>query len=225
LYVFSFFHKLSFENSFYFLSILSCQTSFLVSKIENWKQKIRGEKKKQLSNIYIEAPRYIVFVINYNICKGTFLIPEPKELKNLDPKSPIQWICREWVRILGSNELDNNYSWPRWQESKDKLVLSKENRPWHNPRRLVLVYISFEFDYKSSSCSYSVFLLIFRSPLLRVFFLFYTVFLLSSSPSTCILGFWRWFLFHQNLPKVSGSSCKVKNYCSGITFTLIRSES
>ena len=50
----------------------------------------REKKKKQLSNIYIEAPRYIVFVINYNICKGTFLIPEPKGLKDLDPKSPIQ---------------------------------------------------------------------------------------------------------------------------------------
>ena len=44
-YVFSFFHKLSFENSFCFLSILGCQTSFLVSKIENcfWKHKIRGK--------------------------------------------------------------------------------------------------------------------------------------------------------------------------------------
>ena len=48
---FSFLHKLSFKNSFCFLSILGYQTSFLVSKIENyfWKQKIRG--KKQLPNI------------------------------------------------------------------------------------------------------------------------------------------------------------------------------
>ena len=43
LHVFNFFHKLSFDNSFCFLSILSCQTSFLISKVENyfWKQKIR----------------------------------------------------------------------------------------------------------------------------------------------------------------------------------------
>ena len=34
LHVFSFLHKLSFENSFCFLSILGYQTSFLVSKIE-----------------------------------------------------------------------------------------------------------------------------------------------------------------------------------------------
>ena len=49
LHVFSFLHKLSFENSFCFLSILGCQTSFLVSKIENcfWKQKIRRKKSYQ----------------------------------------------------------------------------------------------------------------------------------------------------------------------------------
>ena len=45
LHVFILFHKLSFENNFCFLSILGCQTSFLVSKLENcfWKQKIRGK--------------------------------------------------------------------------------------------------------------------------------------------------------------------------------------
>ena len=49
LHVFSFLHKLSFENSFYFLPVLSCQTSFLVSKIEIcfWKQKIRGKNSYQ----------------------------------------------------------------------------------------------------------------------------------------------------------------------------------
>ena len=47
--VFSFLHKLNFENSFCFLPILSCQTSFLVLKIENWfwKQKIRGKNSYQ----------------------------------------------------------------------------------------------------------------------------------------------------------------------------------
>ena len=46
LHIFSFLHKLNFENSFCFLLILSCQTSFLVLKIENcfWKQKIREKK-------------------------------------------------------------------------------------------------------------------------------------------------------------------------------------
>ena len=129
------------------------------------------------------------------------------------------------IRKLGSNELDNNYSWPRWQESTNKLVLSKENRHLRNPKRSVLVYISFEFGYKSSSCSYSVFLLILRSPLLKVFFLIYTVFPLSSSSSTCRPGFWYWFISYQHIPEVFRSSCKAKNYCSGITSTLIRLES
>ena len=49
LHVFSFLHKLSFENSFCFLPVLSCQTSFLVTKIENcfWKQKTRGKNSYQ----------------------------------------------------------------------------------------------------------------------------------------------------------------------------------
>ena len=49
LHVFSFLHKLSFENIFCFLSILYCKISFLVSKIENyfWKQKIKGKSSYQ----------------------------------------------------------------------------------------------------------------------------------------------------------------------------------
>ena len=49
LHVFSFLHKLSFENSFCFLPVLSCQTSVLVSKIENcfWKQKTMGKNSYQ----------------------------------------------------------------------------------------------------------------------------------------------------------------------------------
>ena len=144
---------------------------------------------------------------------------------NLGPKSAIQWICREWVRKLGSNELDNNYCGSRWQEKKDKLVLSKEDCHQLNPKRLVLVYISFEFDYKSNSCCYSVFLSIFRSPSLRVFFLFYTIFLLSSPPSKCRSGCWHWFLSHQHLPEVFGSSYKAENYCLCFTSTLMWLES
>ena len=57
-------------------------------------------------------------------------------------KNPIQWIYIEWVRKLGSNELGNNYNGFRWQENKDRLVLSKENRPQCNLRRSVLIYIT-----------------------------------------------------------------------------------
>ena len=126
---------------------------------------------------------------------------------------------------LGSTELDNNYSGSKWQESKDKLVLPKENRPRPNPRRLVVLYISFRFDYKSSSCCYSVFPSIPRSFSLRVFFLFYTILFLSSPRFTCRPGCWLWSLSHQHLPEVSESSCKAKNYFSGITSTLMWLES
>ena len=49
LHVFNFLPKLNFENSFCFLSILDCQTSFLVLKIEKcfWKQKIRRKNSYQ----------------------------------------------------------------------------------------------------------------------------------------------------------------------------------
>ena len=58
LHVFSFLHKLSFENNFCFLPVLSCQTSFLVSKIENcfWKQKTRGKNSYQ---IYPYVPEFV----------------------------------------------------------------------------------------------------------------------------------------------------------------------
>ena len=60
---------------------------------------------------------------------------------DLGLKSPIQWICREWIKKLGSNELGNNYNWSRWQERKYGLVLSKEKCPRHSTRRSILVYI------------------------------------------------------------------------------------
>ena len=162
---------------------------------------------------------------------GPNLVPKPKSQNDLGLKSSIQWICREWVRKLDSDELDNNYDGPRWLESKDKQVLSKENHHWHNPRKCVLIYIyiyiyiSFEFDYKSNSCFYSFFFSNFSIPLIKIFFLFYIVFLLSSPPSTCRLGFWCWSLSHQHLLEVSGNSCKVENYCSSITSTLMRLKS
>ena len=45
---------------------------------------------------------------------------------DLDLKSSIQWICREWVRKLDSIELGNNYNGFRWKERKYGLVLSKK---------------------------------------------------------------------------------------------------
>ena len=55
-----------------------------------------------------------------------------------------------------------NWFYPHSQKKKEKkMVLFKENRYWFNLRRLVLVYNYFEFDNKSSSYCYNVFLLIF----------------------------------------------------------------
>ena len=72
LHVFSFFHKLSFENSFCFLPVLSCQISFLVSKIENcfWKQKIRGKNSYQTYPKIV--PHVICLVLLYNLVPQKF---------------------------------------------------------------------------------------------------------------------------------------------------------
>ena len=59
--------------------------------------------------------------------------------------SSIQWICREWVGKLGYNELGKNYNGSRWQESKSGLILSKENYSQHNPKKSVLVYITWSW--------------------------------------------------------------------------------
>ena len=57
-----------------------------------------------------------------------------------NPKSPKQWICREWVGKLGSNELDKYKSRFRWQEDVNGQVYSEENRIQQSPRRSVLIY-------------------------------------------------------------------------------------
>ena len=72
LHVFSFLHKLSFENSFCFLSILDCQTSFLVLKIENCfcKQKIRGKNSYQTYPLFWEQ----FFFLSILACQTSFLV-------------------------------------------------------------------------------------------------------------------------------------------------------
>ena len=67
--VFSFLHKLNFENSFCFLPILSCQTSFSVLKIENWiwKQEIRGKNSYQTyPNFYFLSPSFFQPILAWN---------------------------------------------------------------------------------------------------------------------------------------------------------------
>ena len=82
LHVFNFLYKLSFENSFCFLSILGCQTSFLVSKIENcfWKQKIRGK------NSYQTYQSFKCFSTLYNIVNVQLVCKTPWTFRPLNYK-------------------------------------------------------------------------------------------------------------------------------------------
>ena len=56
LHIFSFLHKLSFENSFCFLFILGCQTSFKVSKI---KKKLFLKTEIREKNSYQTYPKVL----------------------------------------------------------------------------------------------------------------------------------------------------------------------
>ena len=87
------------------------------------------------------------------------------------------------------------------------------------------LYISLKVDYKYSSNCYSVSFSIIRSFSLKVSLLFYTIFPfhLYFPRADQIVGvdLCPISLFRKSL----GSSCKVENYCSGITSSLMRPES
>ena len=57
LHVFSFLHKLNFENSFCFLPILSCQTSFCLKNRKLF-LKTENKGKKQLPNIPLDSKKF-----------------------------------------------------------------------------------------------------------------------------------------------------------------------
>jgi len=38
---------------------------------------------------------------------GSQFETQAQNVWSLGPRSPIQWICKEWVKELGSNKLDN----------------------------------------------------------------------------------------------------------------------
>ena len=144
---------------------------------------------------------------------------------NLGPKSPIQWICREWVGKLGFNELDNNYngSRSRWSTSGQvylkKIVLD-------TIREDQFMYILLGIDYKYSVNGYNLFLsLISWSLFLRAYLLIYT-----TSPSSSLLSTWMvdglgWSLSHQYPSEVFEGTCNAEKYCSDITSSLMRLES
>ena len=106
---------------------------------------------------------------------------------DLGLKNSIQWICRELVKKLDSNELDNNYNGSRWKERKYGLVLSKKKCPRHSPRRSILVYIYISLN-------------LVTSPVLRliVFFSFF----FNPPPSGSSFSFVLSSFFHLHPPRV-----------------------
>ena len=98
-----------------------------------------------------------------------------------------------WKWYLNSGNQPYSYS-QRLQEGADetkiKWFFPKESRPRHSPRRLILAYLSLNFDYKFSSCCNNVFSQISDPLFLREPLLFYTIFFLSSPLSTCGLDCW-----------------------------------
>jgi len=97
------------------------------------------------------------------------------------PKSPKQWICREWVGKMGSNESDKHKNRFRWQEDVNGQVYNEENHPRQSLRRSFL-YISFRFNYKVSSWCYSNFLFFSPSSSLVTSSSFYTSFSFHPCP-------------------------------------------
>ena len=61
----------------------------------------------KLDNFILDAIYIITGGHILGSCLGYNWSPKPKGQINLGLKSPIQWICREWVGKLGFNELDN----------------------------------------------------------------------------------------------------------------------
>ena len=144
---------------------------------------------------------------------------------NLGPKSPIQWICREWVGKLGFNELDNNYNGSRSRWSKSGQVYLKKI-VLDTIREDQFMYILLGIDYKYSVNGHNLFLsLISWSLFLRAYLLIYT-----TSPSSSLLSTWMvdclgWSLSHQYPPEVFEGTCNAEKYCSDITSSLMRLES
>ena len=59
-----------------------------------------------------------------------------------DPKSSKQWICKEWVGKLGSNESNKHKSRFRWQEDVNGQVYNEENHHRQSLRRSILIFLS-----------------------------------------------------------------------------------
>ena len=106
---------------------------------------------------------------------------------------------RIWVQKAQYNDFVEsgfeNYALMSWITIIMDPDDNKVKIEWIYPKKIVIgtiqgdqfLYIFLEFDYKHSFYCYSIFLSILRSLSLRVFFLFYTIFLLLSLCSMCRL--------------------------------------
>ena len=66
--------------------------------------KVQSNMMLVLSNVTVEPS-------NVKINKGTLgsqFKAQAQNVWSLSPMSPIQWICREWVKELSPNELDSS---------------------------------------------------------------------------------------------------------------------
>ena len=103
---------------------------------------------------------------------------------DLGPKSLKQWICREWVGKTGLKWVGWPIEWVAMTRTKRQNDSTKENRPWHSPRRSVLIY-SLQVRLQSWFLSAIVFLLWFSDPSSMVGFFYYIVPFKRSWSSTC----------------------------------------
>ena len=92
---------------------------------------------------------------------GSQFAVQAQNVWSLCPMSPIQWICREWVKELGPNELKNGKYWIVWRSNTNQGC-------WYqwtfSPRRSDL-YIMITLEYQNDLDCYNIFSLsIFRSP-------------------------------------------------------------
>ena len=118
LHVFSFLHKLNFENSFCFLPVFSCQTSFFVLKIENyfWKQKIKGK------NSYQTYPKSLkTWARIQNLWSSENMSQSPKNPWSSENMSQDPKILGLWKHEAGSRTFAPLKTWAKAQKTLGPL--------------------------------------------------------------------------------------------------------
>ena len=152
-------------------------------------QSTLGKKRVviRIVKIMINSIRIFFFFFSYaksdNNCKGTIWFLRPKGNKILVQKAQYNEFVESRLENYALISWITTIVDPRWWESKEKLVSSKENRHRHNPRRLVLVFLLNLI----TSLVPVVTIFFLNSPILSPWgFSLYHIPLSSSSPSSMI---------------------------------------